>query len=166
MGLICFRCGDAATHGIRRHPLCKKCWNKTPIKVWPRTDFSRRLENFINSFRTFKKIEVEKFSDEWFNEEMKKVQPRGTICETHRLLYKAIMKFPDGRDRDASIAIFKRAFLLGHNIVVRLKEYSGDKHAKRKNSRLLLCPNCGYKCFSFEDRKCRYCGVKMKTEAK
>ena len=31
--------------------------------------------------------------------------------------------------------------------------------------RLLRCPNCGYKCFSFEDRKCRYCGVKMKVMA-
>lgn len=31
--------------------------------------------------------------------------------------------------------------------------------------RMLKCPNCGYKCFSFEERKCRYCRVKMKVIA-
>ncbi len=29
--------------------------------------------------------------------------------------------------------------------------------------KLLRCHNCGYRCFSFKDRKCRYCNIDMKV---
>jgi len=136
--LVCVRCGETATKGTMKNPLCVKCWSKCPVMVKERTPFSRHPENFINSFRTFKRHDVEKFSDEWFAAEMRKVNPRGTICETHRRLYMAILRLPDGNGKDELIAITKRAYLLGNKIVKKLKEYkeagetAGDKGTFQK----------------------------------
>ncbi len=38
-------------------------------------------------------------------------------------------------------------------------------HVKEGKMRILKCPNCDYRCFSFEDRKCRYCNINMKVVA-
>ena len=62
----------------------------------------------------------------------------------------------------------RAAFNATMNKVVLLKrEGHEDKtHGKTACGKLLICPNCGYKCFAFEDRKCRYCKIKMKVAAK
>ena len=92
-------------------------------KVKVPTRIGSLIENIINRFRTFQTIELEEYSDEWFRLEMYKRNPRGTICEVHRKLYKNIMKIEDRNIKESMIEDLKRAYIFGQKMDNKLKEY-------------------------------------------
>jgi hypothetical protein len=61
-------------------------------KVEYSSPFMRAVGNFLNRFRTFQRIGVEEYSDEWFLAEMGKRNPVGTICESHRLMFRELKR--------------------------------------------------------------------------
>jgi hypothetical protein len=81
------------------------------------------IDNFRNRWKTFKVIEVEQYSNEWFEAEMRKVNPKGTICESHRIIYKHANALKDDPHKTIILEGVKRAYIQGQKMDNKLKEY-------------------------------------------
>jgi len=100
--------------------------------VYPRW-WLRIIANIRNRFRTFKYIELERYSDEWLANEFKRVNPRGTICESHRKLHKNIAKMKDSEMKREMTQDLKRAYIFGQKMANRLKKYKDDINEEGMN---------------------------------
>lgn len=72
--------------------------------------FRRAVENFLNRFKTFQTIEVHEYSDKWFLAEMRKRNPAGTICESHRQMFMEL----------------KRSYIMAKKMADKLEEHRKD----------------------------------------
>ena len=82
------------------------------------------IENILNWFKTFQVIKVEEYSDKWFKHEMLKVNPRGTICEAHRRIYKMVNDIRLNRFKKREmLSELKRAYIFGQKMDNKLKEH-------------------------------------------
>lgn len=98
-----------------------KSSNKSKILVpkW----WIQLIDNIRNRWKTFKVIEVEEFSDEWFLTEMRKRNPKGTICETHRQIFREVNSLYEFWGKNRVLQLIKKAYIQGQKMDDKLKEY-------------------------------------------
>ncbi len=89
--------------------------NKVRVRTW----IGRFVENALNRFKTFSTILVDEYSDEWFLAEMKKRNPAGTICESHRDMFRNL----------------KKSYIMAKKMDKKLREYKYRKIDERDVAR-------------------------------